>query len=333
MRFLRNPVLFLLLAAPFLPAAEPSYHYMRLGNQQDAQTAPTAGTAMMGGGEDLDDAFRWLCQKADGGDLLILRAHGDDAYNPYVNGLCKLNSVATLIIPDRTAAEDPAVAAIIHRAEAIFIAGGDQSRYVNFWKGTPVQDEINAAVAKGEPIGGTSAGLAILGQFAYGCLKDKEDDKDLASPEVLVNPYHERVTLVRDFLKIPYLQNTITDSHFAKRDRLGRSLVFLSRLVQDGWSQSPREIAVDEKSAVLVEPDGKALIVGPGKGAYFLQVAQAPDRCLPNTPLTIHSISAYLAPKGARFDLKSWTGTGGENYLISVENGVVSTTRPDGKLY
>jgi cyanophycinase len=133
---------------------------------------------MMGGGKDLDEAFRWLCKKANGGDFLVLRARGDDDYNPYVNGLCKLNSVATLIIPDRNAAQEPPVAEIIRHAEAVFIAGGDQSRYVNFWKGTPVEDAINANIASGKPIGGTSAGLAILGEFAYGCLNDKEDDKD-----------------------------------------------------------------------------------------------------------------------------------------------------------
>ena len=32
------------------------------------------------------------------------------------------------------------MAEIIGQAEVIFIAGGDQSRYVNFWKGTPVQE-------------------------------------------------------------------------------------------------------------------------------------------------------------------------------------------------
>ena len=54
------------------------------------------------GGKDLDDAFRWLCKKSNGGDFLILRAIGDDAYNLYVNGICKQNSVATLVIPDTT---------------------------------------------------------------------------------------------------------------------------------------------------------------------------------------------------------------------------------------
>ena len=78
-----------------------SYKYIRIGKKDDAQTKPVAGIAMMGGGDDLDEAFRWLCGKANSGDFLILRAHGDDDYNSYVNGLCKLNSVATLIIADR----------------------------------------------------------------------------------------------------------------------------------------------------------------------------------------------------------------------------------------
>src|ERR1700723_1279445 len=84
-----------------------SYKYFRIGNPADVQTKPTPGTAMMGGGTDLDEAFRWLCQKANGGDFLILRATGDDDYNPWVNKLCHLNSVATLIIPNREAANDP----------------------------------------------------------------------------------------------------------------------------------------------------------------------------------------------------------------------------------
>ncbi len=168
-----------------------------------------------------------------------------------------------------------------------------------FWKGTPVEEAINANIVSGKPIGGTSAGLAVLGEFAYGCLKDIEDENDLASADVLPNPYHERVTLVRDFLKVPNFENTLTDSHFAKRDRMGRTLGFLARLVQDGWSKAPREIAIDEKSAVLLEPDGRGTVVGSGRGAYFLQVTSAPEVCRPNAALTIHNISVYRAAAGA----------------------------------
>jgi len=73
----------------------------------------------------------------------------------------------------------------------------------------------------------------VLGQFVYGCLEDKPDDADLTSREVLADPYIKRVTVVRDFLKVPGLDNILTDSHFAKRDRMGRSLGFLARIVQN----------------------------------------------------------------------------------------------------
>ena len=288
---------------------------------------------MMGGGGDLDEAFRWLCNKSDGGDFLILRASGDDDYNPYVNGLCKVNSVATLIVPDREAAQDSSVAEIIRRAEVIFISGGDQANYVRGWKGTPVEAAINIHIASGKPIGGTSAGLAVQGEFVYGALGDKPDDQDLASTDVLPNPYFDRVTLVRDFLKIPHLENSLTDSHFAKRDRMGRTLGFLARIIQDGWSQSPREIALDEKSAVLVEADGKGTVVGDGKGAYFLRPTRSPETCKPGVPLTFRQISVYRVATKGRFDLVSWTGDGGTAYSLSAVGGKIESTQAAGAIY
>lgn len=322
-----------LVAVLASPAPAASFKYFRIGSKEDVQTKPVFGIAMMGGGSDLDDAFRWLCERGKGGDFLILRARGDDAYNPYVNGLCTANSVATLIIPDREAAEDPAVAAIIRKAEVVFIAGGDQANYIRGWKGTPVESAINEDIAAGKPIGGTSAGLAVLGEFAYGALGDKPDDKDLTSTDVLPNPYFERVTLERDFLKIPLLENLITDSHFAKRDRMGRTLGFLARIMKDGWSGSPREVAIDEKSAVLVEADGKAAVVGTGKGAYFLRPTKAPDVCEKNVPLTLRGVSVYRVSAGGHFDLTTWTGDGGTAYSLSVVSGKIESTQMGNVIY
>jgi cyanophycinase len=325
-------ILFCAACVVNLASAE-SYKYFRIGNKEDAVTKPVAGIAMMGGGSDLDEAFRWLCDKGNGGDFLILRARGDDDYDSYVNGLCRANSVATLIIPNREAAEDPAVAEIIRKAEVVFIAGGDQSNYVRGWQGTPVESAINEDIAAGKPIGGTSAGLAVLGEFVYGCTKDKPNDKDLASTDVLPDPYFERVTLVQNFLKLPHLENLITDSHFAKRDRLGRSLGFLARLMKDGWSASPREAAIDEKSAVLVEADGKAAVVGTGRGAYFMRPTQAPEACEKSVPLTFRGIRVYRVKAGGHFDLTSWTGDGGTEYSLSVERGKIESTQAGKGLY
>ncbi len=312
--------------------AQATYKYFRSGNTADVQTKTTAGIAMIGGGTDLDDAFRWLCNRGGGGDFLILRAHGDDDYNPYVQGLCKTNSVSTLIIPDRGSAQNPEVAEIIRHAEVIFVAGGDQALYVRYWQGTPVQDAINADIAAGKAIGGTSAGLAILGDFSYGALNDP-DDSELHSKDALPNPFHKQVTIVRDFLKVPLLADMITDSHFAKRDRMGRTLVFLARIMQDGLSGHPREIAIDEKSAVLVDENGKAVIVGSGKGAYFLHPTQAPEICKEGTPLTFSNIEVYRAPKGAKFDLRAWVGQGGFRYSLSVKDGVIQSTQNKGSIY
>jgi cyanophycinase-like exopeptidase len=321
-----------LLLAPILAHAG-SYQYFRIGNPTDKQTRPNAGIAMMGGGVDLDEAFRWLCEKASGGDFLILRATGDDAYNSYVNSLCQLNSVATLIIPDPQAARNPAVEEIIRSAEVVFISGGDQANYVRDWKGTPVQDAINANIADGKPIGGTSAGLAVLGEFVYGALGDKPDDNDLASTDVLSNPYFERVTLTRGFLKTPHLENVLTDSHFAKRDRMGRTLGFLARIMQDGWSNSPREIAIDEKSALLVGPDGKGTVVGTGIGAYFLRPSRRPDVCQAGQPLTFDEIRVYRIPVKGHFDLTSWTEDGGTAYSLSVKRGRIESTQANHAIY
>ena len=309
------------------------YKYKRVGSELDAQTHTDPGLALMGGGADLDEAFRWLCGKGNGGDFLILRASGKDDYNKYVNKLCRMNSVATLIIPNRKAAEEPRVARIIRQATVIFIAGGDQSRYVNFWKGTPVQDALNAHVTTDKPIGGSSAGLAVLGQFVYGALDNQSNDADLTSREVLADPYAKRVTLVRDFLKVPGLDNMLTDSHFAKRDRMGRSVGFLARIMADGWSKSPREIALDEKSALLVEVDGRAKVVGTGQGAYFLQITDPPEVCKAGQPLTLRNVAVYHAPTGAGFDIRAWNGEGGEAYSVSVEAGQVHSSRAGNELY
>ena len=101
-------------------AQETKYQYFRAGNPQDVVTKTQFGIALMGGGKDLDDAFSWMCQKSGGGDFLVIRATGDDDYNPYIAKLCKQNSVATLVIPTREAAMDPKVAETLQKAEALF---------------------------------------------------------------------------------------------------------------------------------------------------------------------------------------------------------------------
>ena len=148
-----------LAASGFLALAQsPAYRYIRAGERADIKAQSRPGFALMGGGTDLDEAFKFLCDRAGGGDFLVLRATGDDEYNFYLRGLCRLNSVATLIIPNRDAAANSFVVDAIKHASAIFIAGGDQANYINFWMNTPVQTALNDAIRRGVPIGAPARG-------------------------------------------------------------------------------------------------------------------------------------------------------------------------------
>jgi cyanophycinase len=292
----------------------------------------------MGGGTDLDEAFRFLCERAAAGDFLVLRATGDDDYNPYIQKLCpKLNSVATLLIPNRAAAEDPFVATTIRKAEAVFIAGGDQSNYINFWMRSPVQDALNDDIARGIPLGGTSAGLAVIGEWAYSARGDKPDDPNLTGKLATSDPYGPRITLVQGFLRIPILSRIITDTHFAKRDRMGRLATFLARLNQpDGdfvLALKPRNrgIGVEERAAVLLEPDGSARIIGRG-GAYFIDTRGASGVVTPDAPLTFGPYAVEKVTPGHTFNLKTWTGES-TTYQLSVKNGQIKSTQHGGVIY
>lgn len=295
------------------------WKYFRAGNSADSTAKPSGGFALMGGGAKQQPAFRFLCERANGGDFLILRANTEDDYAQQVNkeiqAICPLNSVATIVFADREDSDDPKIVEIIEHAESIFFAGGDQANYIRFLQDTPVQEALNRHIAAGKPIGGSSAGLAILGEFSFASIIDT-----IHSPEALADPYGNKVTISRDFLRVPLLSGTITDTHFGKRDRMGRLVVFLARILQDGWAREVRAIAVEENAAVLLELDGNAKVVGEGP-AYFLSVKNPPETCRRKTPLRFTGIAVHRAPSGASFQVKEWKGTGGDDYALSAENG------------
>jgi cyanophycinase len=294
------------------------YAYFVMGTPEDSSVKPSPGVALMGGGTDQDAAFQWLCAKASGGNFVVLRASGSADYNPYVAGLCPaLSAVETLVIASREGAQQPFVIDRIRHANALFISGGSQDNYINFWQGTPVQTSINQLIARGVPFGGTSAGLAVLGEYNFSALHDT-----IQSKEALANPSDPRITIGRGFLTVPNLEGKITDSHFVARDRMGRLMVFLARISADNPSQ-PYGIGIDEKTAVLMNPDGSASVVGSGN-AYFLRPSIAPAK----------DVSVYrLSPGSGRFNIATWIGSGGTSYKLSAANGTVKSTLPGGSLY
>jgi len=340
LRRLHSALLVLGFALTLAASAQtpPAYRYLRVGSPSNIAAAPHPGYALMGGGTDLDQAFRFLCDRAAGGDLLVLRATGDDYYNPYIHKLCHLNSVATLVIPNRAAALDPFVAQTIAGASALFIAGGDQANYINFWQRTPVQVTLNAAIQRGVPIGGTSAGLAVLGEWAYTAQGDQPDDADLDAKLAMADPFGPRITLNRNFLQIPILKAVITDTHFARRNRMGRLLVFLARLNEPDGKPLPapgiRGIGVDQGAAILLDPEGHATIVGHGS-AYFISAAhattgtQARQVVEAGKPLSFGPFVVDKVAPGHSFNLHTWSGDAAQ-YNLSIDRGTIRSTSTSG---
>lgn len=210
----------LVLAAAFglSTAAGKPYSYFVTGNAQVSVTIPTPPSTpslvLMGGGPDVDAAFRWMLSRAGiqpgtGGRFVVLRATGTEAYDPYIyysdadlststtiaaqwvgGASLGLSSVETLVIPNTNAANDPFVNAVLGKAHAVFIAGGDQSDYIKYWKGTQLDQTLRALMLNNVPIGGTSAGLAVLGQFDFAALKGT-----VTSEQALSAPFNKTMTL------------------------------------------------------------------------------------------------------------------------------------------
>lgn len=308
--------------------------YFRVGNATDAAGIATQpGTVLAGGGTDVDAAFQWLCKRAAGGDFLVIRATGTDAYNKYVQKLCPgLNSVATLIVASTTDANSAFASDTIRDAEVVWIAGGDQSLYITYWKGTQLQARLNEHIAAGEPLGGTSAGMAVLTQFIYPAF----GAQGATSSETLADPYNPWVMLERDFVDIDALAGTISDTHFVSRDRMGRTLGFLCRLSEARWTRRPRAIAADEEAALLIDDLGRGSIVANPKTlgrVYFIE-GGAPEVCEPGVPLTYRDVGVRRFGVGATgIDVAGWPAAGGTAYTVTAEAGVLSSTQPGGSAY
>src|SRR5688572_31120510 len=141
-----------------------------VGNAGDVSRSTEGLTVLHGGGTDIDEVFVRMGAAAGGGDFVVLRASGTDAYNPYIYELCGCDSVETIIFKNRQAAFDPFVISRIRNAEALWLAGGDQSNYVTYWKGTPLEADIIALAAWTAPIRGISAGTVIMCEFGYSAM-------------------------------------------------------------------------------------------------------------------------------------------------------------------
>lgn len=283
------------------PVASPGYTFYSIGEPAKLPASPTrAALLLLGGGEWPDGAIHAFISAAGHGHIVVLRASGDDAaQRDFWSSGGHPRAVSTVVFHGRAAAFDPNIARLLATADGLFIAGGDQANYLRHWTDTPVQAALNAHVRAGKPLAGTSAGLAILGRYAYGCL----DGDSMDSPRALANPLRSGNTLVTDFLSLPGLEHVITDSHFAERSRQGRLVAFMARLQHDAPTPDPELVGlgIDETTGLWIEPTGEARVYSRQQGAVWWM--HAGTRAVPlvaGQPLTQTDIDVVrLGPQSA----------------------------------
>lgn len=308
------------------PAQRQGYLYYEIGNLEAPRPAATQpGLMLVGGGEWPYEAFRWMIQKAGHGRIVILRASGTtEAQDEFFKDIGGITAAQTLVFEDRGAASDPEVLEIVRNADGLFIAGGDQSNYVRYWKGTPLNEAINQHVRAGKPLGGTSAGLAIMGTFSYGAM----DGGSLTSEEALKDPMGPAVTLVEDFLKLPLLpaDQVITDSHFGARGRLGRLLTFVGRLSKEQATDGIKGLGVDENTALCIDADGVGRVFTDTEGTVSLVIPRGLVELAANGHQELARYLAEHVKAGQPLDLSGFRiiGIGSDSRLslpaFTVEN-------------
>lgn len=128
----------------------------------------------------------------------------------------------------------------VRNARLIYIPGGDQDRFMDVVRNTPLYEAIHAAYQKGSTIAGTSAGAAVMskvmitgqqlaGDTSYKETFDKLWDKNIEFKEGL-----------------GLLDSVIIDQHFLKRSRHNRLISALAAKPHYTC------IGIDESTAIIV---------------------------------------------------------------------------------
>jgi len=243
-------------SVPSKPSALSAYVTGNIGDVCSTNIqAGNGASLLMGGGSDVDNAFSQNVTSHIGAgmDVVVLRADDSNGYNDYLASLMAADSVVTLVVDSQTKANSDYVEWVVNSAEFVFMAGGDQSAYLNAWQGTKLQAAVQHVYDKGGVIGGTSAGMASMGSTMY----DPDGILGAVSNEVVTDFCHETLNFSTAMFDVPALANTITDTHFFERDRMGRSLVFLAN-----QPANYKAIAASEGTSLFVEADGQAEVVG-----------------------------------------------------------------------
>lgn len=221
--------------------------------------------AVGGGSEDYSDwsdaPYQWVVEKAQNSKIIILGTSTATNWLPTYFQSLGASQAVNMTINNRTLADAQATYDELKTAKGIFIRGGDQWNYINYWKGTKTEQAIKELFQAGGVVAGTSAGLAVLGSVDFSARYGS-----VYPDNVLQNPFSTSVDLETNFLNL--VPNTLFDSHFIERGRSGRLIgMLLKARVQMGLDILA--VGVDDHTAFCIDTAGIGRVMGSGAVAVF----------------------------------------------------------------
>lgn len=138
-----------------------------------------------------------------------------------------------------------AAAAVLERADIVWLGGGSQNRLLDWLEGQALTASVQSAHARGALVGGTSAGAAVLGAR---CIAGAPDPA----------PYVAGAMPSRPGLNL--VPTVLFDQHFAERQREGRLFTaVLEAPTLIGIGISERTAAIVNRGSVRILGDGAVL--------------------------------------------------------------------------
>ncbi|NVB42241.1 cyanophycinase [Pseudenhygromyxa sp. WMMC2535] len=217
----------------------------------------------------------------------------DDTGDRYVRLFSELGAgdARSLDYKRREDADHPEWLAYLREATGVFLTGGNQLRISTILGGTDVARAIRMVNARGVPVGGTSAGAAILSEhmIAFG--------KSGASPRAGM------VSLAPGF---GLTNRVVIDQHFRQRDRIGRLLAALA------YNPFAVGVGLDEDTAAFI--DGDDCIEVTGSGAITIVDASQLEHSSMGAAedgdsICMTGIRLHILTEGSRYDLHARIAT------------------------
>lgn len=246
-------------------------------------------------GSELVERFVELAGGPDGGIAVVPLASSD----PEASGRGKVEQLvaygasAFVLLTSAAEAHHPATLAALDTASAVWFTGGDQSRITVALGGSPLLDRLRELHAAGLPLGGTSAGAAIMSPWMItGSQYDVEGDSIGYFGDEFPGIARERIEVVPG---LGFLPGAVVDQHFLRRERHNRLIsVVLEHPQLIG-------VGIDESTALEVDPSGVWRV----HGASAVLVVDARGATVTNTGAPVlgaADITLHLLPPGSSFD-------------------------------